>query len=162
ADSHQQDVSDLTPGTISRYLTGLLASERTKKNCRDIVAYFTRWLVLHGYLDRGANLMDGVQRYSKKVGSIQIFTPEEVSKLLKNADGELALFIMIGAFAGLRGAETQRLDWSEIDLQDNYIEVKAENSKTEVRRLVPIKPNLAVWLKPHQKKSGPVCSLKSL
>jgi integrase len=158
----QCDVSDLTPGGISHYLTGLTASERTKKNCRDILAYFSRWLVLHGYLDRGTNLLEGVQKYSKRNGNIQIFTPAEISKLIEQASDDLLPYIVIGAFAGLRGAEIQRLDWAEVDLQDNFIEVKAENSKTDIRRLVPIKPNLVAWLRTVYKKSGPVCSLKSL
>lgn len=162
AESMQCDVASLSPHILSDYLTGLDVSERTKANCRAVLAYFSRWLVLRGYNERGTNLLEGVQKYSKRSGAIQIFTPAEVSKLLKKADGELALFIMIGAFGGLRGAETQRLDWSEIDLQDNLIEVKAGNAKTDVRRLVPIKPSLTAWLKPHQKKSGPVCPLKSL
>lgn len=162
AESMNVEVSELTPGIVSRYLTAMVASERTKKNCRDILGYFGRWLVLHGYLPRGTDLLDGVQRYSKKSGEIQIFTPAEISRLIENSSDRLLPYIVIGAFSGLRGAEIQRLDWSEIDLQDGFIEVTAEKSKTEVRRLVPIKPNLAAWLKGCQKKSGPVCSLKSI
>lgn len=151
------DVSALTPSGISRYLTAMTASERTKKNARDVLGYFGRWLVLHGYVARGADLVEGVQRYSMKPGQIQIFTPAEVSKLIENADDRLLPYIAIGAFAGLRGAEIQRLDWSEVDMEDGFIEVKAEKAKTDTRRLVPVKPNLVAWLRGCQKKSGPVC-----
>jgi integrase len=151
------EVSELTPGIVSRYLTAMQAGERTKKNARDVIGYFGRWLVLHGYRERGADLVEGVQNYSMRPGEIQIFTPAEISKLIEQADARLLPYVVIGAFAGLRGAEIQRLDWAEIDLQDGFIEVKAETAKTEVRRLVPIKPNLAAWLKECAKKSGPVC-----
>jgi integrase len=156
------EVSELTPGIVSRYLTSMVASERTKKNARDVLGYFGRWLVLHGYLERGTDLVEGVQKYSMKPGEIQIFTPAEIAKLVKAADARLRPYIAIGAFAGLRGAEIQRLDWSEIDLVDGFIEVKAEKSKTDTRRLVPIKPNLAAWLKDCQKKAGPVCPFRNV
>ncbi len=157
AESMNVDVSELTPGLVSRYLTALTASERTKKNARDVLGYFGRWLVLHGYLDRGADLVEGVQRYSMKPGQIHIFSPAELSKLIEHADARLLPYVVIAAFAGLRQAEILRLDWSEVDLQDGYIEVKAEKSKTDVRRLIPVKPCLAAWLSDYRKKSGPVC-----
>jgi integrase len=136
AESMNVEVSELTPGLVSRYLTSMTASERTKKNARDVLGFFGRWLVLHGYLDRGHDLVEGVQRYSMKPGQIHIFSPAECSKLIEHADARLLPYIVIGAFAGLRQAEITRLDWSEVDLQDDFVEVKAENSKTDVRRLV--------------------------
>jgi integrase len=163
ADSMQCEVSALTPAIIKAYLVGLNVSARTKRNCQDILTYFGRWVVLHGYLERGTNLLDGIDKYKKRrTGEIHIFTPAEISMLIEKSSDELLPYIAIGAFAGLRGAEILRLDWSEVDLQDGFIEVKAENTKTDVRRLVPIKPNLAAWLRPLQEKSGPVCSLKSI
>ena len=152
------EVSEVTPGLVSRYLTSMTASERTKKNCRDVLGFFGRWCVLHGYLERGTDLVEGVQKYSMKPGEIHIFTPVEISKLIEHADNRLLPYIVIGAFAGLRGAEIQRLDWSEIDLVDGFIEVTAEKAKTDTRRLVPIKGNLKSWLLPRAKKSGPVCA----
>jgi hypothetical protein len=49
ATDNNVEVSILTPGGISRYLTAMDASERTKKNARDVLGFFGRWLVLHGY-----------------------------------------------------------------------------------------------------------------
>ncbi len=162
AESINVEVTELTPGIVSRYLTGMTAGERTKKNARDVIGYFGRWLVLHGYLARGTDLTEGVQRYGMKSGEIHIFTVDEIKKLVENASARLLPYIVIGAWAGLRGAEIQRLDWSEVDLQDGFIEVKGEKAKTETRRLVPIKPNLAVWLKDVHKKSGAVCPFKNV
>jgi integrase len=162
AEDITSDVSELTPGIVSRYLTAMTVSERTKKNARDVIGYFGRWLVLHGYLSRGTDLVEGVQRYSMKTAEIQIFSLTEINKLIEHASARLLPYIVIGAFAGLRGAEIQRLDWSEVDLEDGFIEVKAEKAKTDTRRLVPIKPNLAAWLKDCRKKSGPVCPFRNL
>lgn len=54
----------------------------------------------------------------------------------------------IAMFAGLRRAEVERLDWSEVRLERGHIEVTAAKSKTRTRRLVDIMPNLAVILEP--------------
>lgn len=47
-----------------------------------------------------------------------------------------------GAFAGLRSAEIERLDWKNVNFECGFIEVRAETCKTRARRLVPICENL--------------------
>jgi integrase len=65
-------------------------------------------------------------------------------------------FLAIGAFAGLRSAEIERLDWSEVHLAERFIEVKAAKAKTASRRIVPMSENLAKWLAPRAEKEGRV------
>jgi integrase len=65
-------------------------------------------------------------------------------------------YIAIGAFAGLRRAELERLDWQEVDLQSGLIEVAAAKAKSARRRFVRIQSNLAKWLQPHAQLSGNV------
>jgi len=66
--------------------------------------------------------------------------------LLALAPANLVPFLSIGAFAGLRSAEIERLDWAKVDLEGGYITVDASIAKTNSRRLVPIVPNLKAWL----------------
>ena len=75
---------------------------------------------------------------------------------------ESALSLAIAAFCGLRAAEVQRLDWSEVHLTgpERFIEITAHKAKTASRRTVPISDNCAAWLTPYSKESGPVCSLQ--
>jgi integrase len=54
-------------------------------------------------------------RYKETKSDVSIFTPENIACLLKKADATLQPFLALGAFAGLRTAELQRLDWNEID-----------------------------------------------
>jgi integrase len=77
--------------------------------------------------------------------------------LLAKEDDSLKPFLAPEAFAGLRMAELQRLEWSEIDLNRGFITVAAHKAKTRQRRLVPIADNLKEWLKPYAKANGPVC-----
>ena len=90
-------------------------------------------------------------------GEIEILRPEELARVLNAAEPVLIPFLTIGAFAGLRHAELQRLDWSEVRLEDGFIEVKAGKAKTASRRLVPIHDNLRKWLLQHHKPQGPIC-----
>jgi len=62
-------------------------------------------------------------------GDIQILSVEQTTKLLECADTETLPFWAIGAFAGLRRSEIERLDWDQVDLESNFIEVKARHSK---------------------------------
>jgi integrase len=88
-----------------------------------------------------------------------ILSVEELSRLLENAPEKLIPYIAIGAFAGLRRAELERLDWKEVDLQSRLIEVTASKAKSARRRFVKIKTNLLLWLNPYAKPLGPVTPL---
>lgn len=57
-------------------------------------------------------------------------------------------FITLGAFAGLRSAEIHRLNWEAVRIEDGFIELKAGQTKTASRRLVPLEANLREWLLP--------------
>ncbi len=164
AGSFQCQVHAVTAGLISAYLTELKLSERSKRNHRDAIGHLNQWLVLHGYLAKGANWMDGVQKYSRrKHGRIEIYTPAELGLILKRAKKWQVPVISIGAFAGLRHSEIRRLDWAQVELSDkpgeSYIEVlPVEGTKSDQRRrLVPISENLKTWLRPHVRPSGRVC-----
>jgi integrase len=110
-----------------------------------------------GYVPKGLVDIEAVAVVKQRGGDIEIFRPEELERILAATDDNLIPFVTIGAFAGLRHAEIQRLDWSEVRLEDGFIEVKAGKAKTTSRRLVPITDSLEKWLLPHQKAIGPVC-----
>jgi integrase len=87
---------------------------------------------------------------------IGILTVAQTARLLESSTSEMLPYLAIGAFAGLRRAELERLDWSEIDFDSGLIQVKAEKSKTAQRRFVTMQPNLREWLMPVRKHRGDV------
>jgi integrase len=89
-------------------------------------------------------------------GVVGILTVEQTARLLESAPAELMPCLAIGAFAGLRRAELERLDWKEVDLPSGLIEVTARKAKSARRRFVKIQPNLSRWLQPHAQPSGKV------
>jgi len=153
------EVHTLEPNLVSKYLSALTLSERSKRNHRDVLGFFFRRLILKGYLPKGANLLEGVQKYSaRKFGEISIYTADEMRRLIAAADDRILPLIVIGGFAGLRHAEITRLEWQDIDLEEGFIEIKAHKAKTDTRRIVPLKENLKAFLLPLAKKNGKVVS----
>jgi len=89
----------------------------------------------------------------------QILTPEQLRALLEAANDqapEVLPMLAIGAFAGLRDAEIKRLDWSEVKQAQGHIEVTGAKAKSARRRIVPIQPNLAAWLRAFSAMKGPL------
>jgi integrase len=162
ADAFNIHVNELTPKLVGNYLAALPYAERTKANHRDMIGFFSRWCVREGYLPKGTDLLEGVQKYSKrKYGAVEILVPEEMVQLLTHVEDELLPFIALCGFAGLRSIEVQRLDWKDIDFEDGYIEIQEKTAKQHegeiLRRIVPMSANLKAWLLKVRKKSGPVC-----
>ena len=120
------------------------ASPKSRNHYRAAIGTLFYFAEARGYVPKGLVDIEAVAVAKQKDGEIEIFRPEELARVLAAADDNLIPFLAIGAFAGLRHAEIQRLDWSEVRLEDGFIEVKAGNAKTASRRLVPITDNLRI------------------
>lgn len=86
------------------------------------------------------------------VKDTEIFTPEQFEKLLRAAPPHLIPMMAFRGFCGIRTAELNRLDWSAVNFEKRYIELRATQAKTAARRLIPICDNLAAWVKPFMAK----------
>jgi len=89
----------------------------------------------------------------------EILTVNELRALLEAANRvapDVLPMLAIGAFAGVRDAEIKRLDWHELDIARGHIEVKAAKAKSARRRIIPMQPNLAAWLRPYCSVTGRV------
>lgn len=89
-----------------------------------------------------------------------ILTPGEVANLLACCDEEILPAVAICFFSGIRpdytAGEISRLDWKDVKLAKRRIRLGADNTKTNEFRSVTITDNLAAWLEPYDKPSGPV------
>jgi integrase len=152
-----QMLPDLKTSELDAWLGGLPFAAKTKNGMRIVLVACGNWAEGRGYLVKGGSPFPAMVRYKETKSAVSIFTSENIASLLTKADTTLRPFLALGAFAGLRMAELQRLDWKEIDLDRGFITVDASKAKTRQRRLVPISENLKLWLMPCKLASGPVC-----
>ena len=148
---------DLKTVELDAWLGGLSFAAKTKNGMRIVLVACGNWAEGRGYLVKSGSPFPAMVRYKETKSSVSIFTPENITSLLNKSDVTLRPFLALGAFAGLRTAELQRLDWKEIDLDRGFITVDANKAKTRQRRLVPISDNLKLWLTPCKQTSGSVC-----
>jgi integrase len=145
----------VTTQDLQSWFDGLDAAPRTVRNFRNTASTLFKFAEARGYIAKGANPVTGTEKIKTKNGDkIEIYTPEEIEKLLENAPADFCPIIAIQAFAGLRSAEALRLHWEDVKHSRGHIEISAAKAKTASRRLVPILPNLAAWLKGTEKKKG--------
>ncbi len=160
-------LADVDTRSVQNWLDGLRSargaqggaiSNQTYKNYRAVVGLLFKFAETRGYIARGTNPVDMVERPKIKREGVKIFTPAEFAALLNAADTEFLPALAIGGFAGLRSAEIQRLEWEDVHLSDAqpFIRVKPEKSKTGEKREVDICPALAAWLAPYRQSSGPL------
>jgi integrase len=156
-------VASLDSALIEPWLVGLKCSERTRRNVRDCLGYFVRWAQGRNYLPKDAEPLRNVQNFRKrKLGAVQVISAEHLARLLKQAPRDFVPYLALRAFAGLRDSEARALDWQHVDLREGWIDIPEQVAKQTdddegVRRMIKVREVLAAWLKPHCRKSGPVC-----
>ena len=150
----QCNISSIQPQEIKQWIMGS-ATTKSFRNLHTSVGTLFSFARAEGYLpEEGKHAAERVIGVKAPPLEIGIYTPSELSKILRGTEKRLIPSIAIAAFAGIRSAEIFRLDWSDIKLDQGHIEVNAQNAKTALRRIVPILPALNAWLLPHIKKSG--------
>jgi integrase len=154
-------VSAITTNEIDHWLRSLTNSKTGKPLAATTRNNFRRVLnVAFNFARNRGYCVDNTAEKSAKAKAVEtpagILSIEEASRLLENAPENLVPYIAIGAFAGLRRAELERLDWKEVDLPEGLIEVTAKKAKSARRRFVQIKPNLLLWLQAYAQLCGPV------
>ena len=153
----EQMIAGIGASRIDQWLRGLGVAAATRNTFRRRLAALFNFAKRRGYVKE--NPVADVERAKGREAEIEILSVSQVARLLLSASSDMLPFWAIGAFAGLRRAEIERLTWSEIDFDGQVIEVKASKSKTARRRLVRVQPNLAEWLAPYRTRSGRICSL---
>jgi integrase len=151
----EEMVAGISAARIDEWLRGLGVGAVTRNTFRRRLAVLFNFAKRRGYVTE--NPVADVERAKERETEIEILSASQVARLLESASSDMLPFWAIGAFAGLRRAEIERLTWREIDFDADVIEVKASKSKTASRRLVTIQPNLREWLSPYRTCIGRVC-----
>jgi len=149
-DFGNRPIAGVTVEELDNWLRSLEGSPKSRANYRANVGVLFSYATKRRMLETNPVLHTAKPKLPDNPP--EIFTVDELRALLdaanRNATDVLPM-LAIGAFAGLRDAEIKRLDWNEVDLARSHIEVKAKKAKSARRRIVPIQPNLAEWLRPY-------------
>lgn len=154
ATDFQCQVSSVIGADVGKWLDGLPLSPRSKNNFRTNIRTLFSFSERQGYILKGSNPAAETDRFAEKGGTVEIYSPTELAKLLQSADQNFMPCLAIGAFAGCRTAEILRMEWRDIDLSGGFITVSPEKSKTKERRIIPILPVLSNWLSRVDDKDG--------
>jgi integrase len=154
-------VAEITSAQVDEWLRSLCNRETGKPLAATTRNNFRRVLIVAFNFgdERGYCAGNPVKKSAKAKeieSAVGILTVDQTARLLENATPEIVPYVTIGAFAGLRRAELERLDWSEVDLKQRLIEVVARKAKSARHRFVRIQPNLFKWLQPYVTSSGNV------
>jgi integrase len=126
-DAVSGNIADVTVADINRFLHGLKKLGPVSKNGirRNIVTMFG-FAKRNGYLhpDR-KTAAEQSETFKEEETEIEIFTPEEMERLLLAAHARILPLIAIGGFAGIRSAEVARLEWQDIKWDRGHIEIAA-------------------------------------
>ena len=154
AGDFQTNLADVLTEDVQSWLDKLKGAPQTRQNFRRVITGLFSYAEARGYIRRGENPATMTQKVKVKGGKTEIYTPAELAKLIQSASSDFAPCLAVAAFAGLRSAEIERLEWSDLDLAGGFVTVSAHKAKTASRRIVPIADNLRAWLAPHARKTG--------
>jgi integrase len=153
--------AEVSTGQIEYWLRELVVGEATRNANRKRLLSFFAYAVARGWCE--ANPVTGVPLAREHSAAPGILEPEQLRALLFACATATRPYWVIGAFAGLRSIELERLEWRDIRWRSWLIEVGAAKSKTATKRFVKIEPVLAAWLEDcHGRDSGMVAPAADL
>ena len=145
---HPGPIADVTAAQVKLHLDSLGVGPRRYNNVRATLVSFFVWARKQSYLPDSMTAPQRTHALPVTKKRPAIYTPSEFRALLAAVAPEWRLPLAVCGLAGLRTCEAERLLWREVKLGKKLLEVLPENAKnTGRRRLVPIHPALATWLR---------------
>lgn len=132
-------------------------SARTRDNVLGSILRLFRFARTRGYFpaDR-ITPAEQIGRVSIQ-GEVRTYSPEVLGKLFAAVEKEWLPWLALAAFAGLRTSEIFRLRWDAIRWSQGVIAVPIRVARKVNRpRLVPVLPNLQLWLADKKEAVGPI------
>jgi integrase len=162
------DVASVDAAVIASWLRALGQSGRSRNNYRGAVQSLFRFARSNNYLPKNEpTAADDLPLAKDTGGEIGIFKVEDFAQLLIANPEELKVqgnrhflvpYFVLGGLCGLRHAEINRMDWTDIDLSQRVIRITAAKAKTAANRIVPLCESAVLWLTEFKELGGQICS----
>ena len=146
-----QSLGDLDRARIERAIECRTPSMRNAL-IRVLSAFFT-WAVKSGYAP--SNPVKDIEKLRLNRPKRAVLTTEQARAVLaicEYLNPSVTPYLAVGLFAGIRPYEMRKLRPS--DFKHGYIHLGADVAKTSSERTVPIRDNLAAWLKKYPPSEG--------
>src|SRR5260370_2071126 len=145
-------VADLATRDIDHWIQSLNVGPQTQNNFRAVLSAAWTFAVRHGYA--AVNIVQWVDKSQVVRDHIPTFSVAQLTKLLDSAPRDYVPVLAIGAFAGLRPEEINKLRWEDLDFYERTIRVNASAAQTRRKRVAEISDNLTEWLRPYAGRVG--------
>ncbi len=151
--------NQIPPRRAQLWLNRLKVSELTRNHYRRVLSAFFAWCERQGYVQQ--NVISKTEKAKVQSGEIEFFAVSDLRVVLDYAASlekkDILAMCCIGAFAGLRASECERLDWTDVQLNKGIINLSKSKTKTAARRVVDIRPTLRAWIELYfRNANGPI------
>jgi integrase len=147
-------VADITSTDVDQWIQSLNVGPQTQNNFRAVLSAAWTFALRQGYTT--ANIIKWVDKSQVVRDHVATFSVEQLRNLLEAASVSYLPALAIGAFAGLRPEEINKLRWEDLDFHERTIRVNASAAKTRKKRFAEISENLVKWLRPCAGRVGRV------
>jgi integrase len=145
-------IADIMSTDVDLWIQTLNVGPQTQNNFRAVLSAMWTFAVRRGYA--AANVIQLVDKSSVVRDHVATFSVEDLTRLLAAASHDYRPVLAIGAFAGLRPEEINKLRWEDLDFHERTIRVNASAAKTRKKRFAEISDNLRAWLQPYTGRTG--------
>ena len=159
-------ISSIKAKELDSFLANPEWQPRTRQHYRGAVS------MIFDYAKRKDYLEPDKDHQAEKTETIRVnearlesWSVEDMALILKHATKRTIPWLVLGAFAGVRSAEIERMSWEDIDWSSNLILIKGKlvggsKSRANNDRAIAMTANVKVWLSPFRTYKGNI--LKSL
>ena len=153
-------ISTIKSKEIDQFLSNSEWAPRTKAHYRQAILMLFDYAKRKEYVDPDRDHQaDKTEVIRVQESKLESWSVGEMRALLQNATPKTLPWIVLGAFAGIRSAEIERMDCEDIDWNANLILVHSKRvGRGKIRahndRTIPMTENLKSWLSPFRTCSG--------
>ncbi len=92
------------------------------------------------------NPISELKRLPENNVRMKILSQNEIENLLANCPSHLQPIVILAFYSGMRKSEILYLTWEEVDLENGFIRLHADRTKTKIARSIPLHPRVKTLL----------------
>lgn len=147
-------LGDVTVDSLTYALAAYVKSGRSASSANKARRFYLamfRWLNRRGLWE--SNPAEKLEPMDAKPRKKRAVSTAELEKFIAAAPERRRLVYEFAAATGMRRGEIRQLRWQDLDLDDGFVRVRAEITKTRTARRVPLSPTMMAKLREHAAKN---------